>query len=234
MNARGNVDPREVERFAALSSRWWDPQGELRTLHDINPVRTAFIADRWPLKGATVLDVGCGGGLLTEALAARGASVTGIDAAADAIQVARLHLHESGLDIDYQCTTAEDHAASHGDGYDLVTCLEMLEHVPDPASVITACARLVRPGGALCFSTLNRTPKSYALAIVGAEYVLGLLPRGTHDWARFIRPSELDTWCRAADLNLKELAGIRYDPFQRHATISKDVDVNYLAWCHRP
>lgn len=234
MNAHGNVDPREVERFAALSSRWWDPQGELRSLHDINPARTAFIAERWPLKHARVLDVGCGGGLLTEALAAQGASVTGIDAAAEAIEVARLHLHESGLAVDYHCTTAEEHAATHAGGYDLVTCLEMLEHVPDPASVITACARLVRPGGALCFSTLNRTPKSYALAIVGAEYLLGLLPRGTHDWSRFIRPSELDAWCRAAGIDLVELAGIRYDPFRRNAGITNDVGVNYLAWCNRP
>lgn len=234
MNAHGNVDAREVERFAALASRWWDAQGELRTLHDINPARTAYIAERWPLAGAKVLDVGCGGGLLAEALAARGATVTGIDAAADAVEVARLHLHESALTVDYLCTTAEEHAANHADTYDLVTCLEMLEHVPDPAAVVAACARLVRPGGALCFSTLNRTPKSYALAIVGAEYVLGLLPRGTHDWSRFIRPSELDAWCRAAGLDLAELAGIRYDPFRRHASIGRDVGVNYLAWCTRP
>lgn len=234
MIAPGNVDAREVERFAALASRWWDTEGELRTLHDINPARTEFIASRWPLPGAKVLDVGCGGGLLTEALAAHGAKVTGIDAGADAIEVARLHLHESGLQVDYHCTTAEDHAATHAGQYDLVTCLEMLEHVPDPGSVVTACARLVRPGGALCFSTLNRTAKSYALAIVGAEYILGLLPRGTHDWERFIRPSELDAWCRAAGIETGELAGIRYDPFLRRATISAGVDVNYLAWCRRP
>jgi 2-polyprenyl-6-hydroxyphenyl methylase/3-demethylubiquinone-9 3-methyltransferase len=234
MNAPGNVDPREVERFAALASRWWDPQGDLRSLHHINPARTAFIAERWPLAGAKVLDVGCGGGLLTEAMAALGATVTGIDAGADAIEVARLHLHESNLDVAYLCTTAEEYADTHADGYDLVTCLEMLEHVPDPSSVVAACARLVRPGGALCFSTLNRTPKSYALAIIGAEYVLGLLPRGTHDWGRFIRPSELDAWCRVAGVDLVELAGIRYDPFRRHAEISGDVGVNYLAWCRRP
>lgn len=229
--ASPNIDPREVERFAELAARWWDADGDMKTLHDINPARVAFIAERWPLAGARVLDVGCGGGLLTEALAGAGARVTGIDAGERAIEVARLHLLETGVDAEYLCETAEAHATTHAGEYDLVTCLELLEHVPDPAAVVRACGRLVRPGGAVCFSTLNRTPIAWATAIVGAEYVLGLLPRGTHDWARFIRPSELDQWARAAGLATVELAGLRYDPFGRTATIGGGVQVNYLAWC---
>ena len=178
-----NVDAREVGRFSDLAARWWDADGDLKTLHDINPARCEFVADRWPLAGARVLDVGCGGGLLSEALAALGARVTGIDASERAVEIARLHLHESGRQVEYECTTAEAHADAQAGRYDLVTCMELLEHVPEPASVIDACARLLRPGGAACFSTLNRTPTSFALAIVGAEYVLVLVPRGTHEWA---------------------------------------------------
>ncbi len=231
MSARDNVDDREVDRFEALAARWWDPDGNMRTLHDINPVRTRFIADRVALDGARALDVGCGGGLVTEALAAAGAEVTGIDAGAKAIEVARLHLHESGLDIDYRQETAEAHAASNPGRYDLVTCLELLEHVPEPGAVVAACADAVREGGAVCFSTLNRTPAAWALAVVGAEYVLGLLPRGTHDWRRFIKPSELDAMARAAGLRTIEVTGIVYEPFGRRASLTRTVSVNYLAWC---
>ncbi len=233
MNAHSNVDEREVERFETLASRWWDPDGDLRTLHDLNPTRLAWIAARAHLDGARVLDVGCGGGLLSEALATAGARVTGIDAGDRTIEVARLHLHESGLDIEYRCETAEAHAADNAGTYDLVTCLELLEHVPEPHTVVEACARMVKPGGAVCFSTLNRTPAAWALAVVGAEYVLNLLPRGTHDWQRFIKPSELDRWARDAGLRIRELAGLRYDPFGRRASISDDVSVNYIAWCVR-
>ena len=220
-----NVDAREVGRFGELAARWWDADGDLKTLHDINPARCDFVAARWPLTGARVLDVGCGGGLLSEALAARGAQVTGIDASERAIEIAKLHLYESNVRVDYECTTAEAHAEAHPAAYDLVTCMELLEHVPDPASVVDACARSLRPGGAVCFSTLNRTPASFALAIVGAEYVLDLVPRGTHEWARFIKPSELDRMARAADLRVTELAGLHYEPLSRSARIGRSIAV---------
>lgn len=229
-----NVDPRELAHFDALAARWWDPDGDLRSLHDVNPVRSGYIASRFELAGARVLDMGCGGGLLAEALAARGARVTGADASAEAIAAARLHLHESGHDVEYLETTAERLAGERAGQYDLVTCLELLEHVPDPGSVVAACARLVRPGGAVCFSTLNRTPQAWLLAVVGAEYLLRLLPRGTHDYSRFIRPSELARWARAAGLELTATAGISYDPFGRTARITGDVSVNYLAWFECP
>lgn len=228
-----NVDAREVDRFGDLAARWWDADGDLKTLHDINPARTEFVAARWPLAGARVLDVGCGGGLLSESLAARGAVVTGIDASERAVEIAKLHLYESGLKIDYRCETAEAHAEAHAGQYDLVTCMELLEHVPDPASVVAACAALLRPGGAVCFSTLNRTPASFALAIVGAEYVLDLVPRGTHEWSRFIRPSELDAMVRDAGLRTIELAGLHYEPFSRTARVGRGISVNYMAWCSR-
>ncbi len=228
-----NVDAREVGRFGELAARWWDADGDLKTLHDINPARTEFVATRWPLKGARVLDVGCGGGLLSEALAARGATVTGIDASERAIEIAKLHLYESGLKVEYVCETAEAHAEKQAGGYDLVTCMELLEHVPDPSSVVTACAAMLRPGGAACFSTLNRTPASFALAIVGAEYVLDLVPRGTHEWSRFIRPSELDAMVRDAGLRTLELAGLHYEPFSRSARVGGGIAVNYMAWCSR-
>lgn len=234
MNTGQNVDPRELAHFDALAARWWDPDGDLHTLHAINPVRTEYIAGRMALAGTRVLDIGCGGGLLAEALAARGARVTGIDASAEAVAVARLHLHESGYAVEYAQGTAEQWAESHPGEYDLVTCLELIEHVPDPQSLVQACARLVRPGGALCVSTLNRTPRAWLLAVLGAEYVLGLLPRGTHDYARFVRPSELDAWARDAGLRLDDTSGLRYEPGTRSARLAPDdIRVNYLAWFTR-
>jgi 2-polyprenyl-6-hydroxyphenyl methylase / 3-demethylubiquinone-9 3-methyltransferase len=226
-----NADAAEVTRFNALASRWWDPAGEMRPLHQMNPVRVAFIAARAALPGARCLDVGCGGGLLSEALARAGATVTGIDLAADSLEVARLHQAESGLaGIRYLRSTAEDLGATEAGAYDVVTCLEVLEHVPDPASTIAACARLVRPGGDVFFSTINRNAAAYLVTVVGAEYLLGILPRGTHDYARFIRPSELDGWARQAGLELLDLAGL--EPEGRGGfRLGASVRVNYIAHC---
>jgi 2-polyprenyl-6-hydroxyphenyl methylase/3-demethylubiquinone-9 3-methyltransferase len=207
-----NVDPAEVEKFSNLAHRWWDPQGEFRPLHDINPLRLEWIARHAALDGAAVLDVGCGGGILAEAMARRGARVTGIDLSEKALRVAELHLHESALAIEYLAVSVEDHAATHAGKFDVVTCMELLEHVPEPASMVAACARLVRPGGRVFFSTINRNPKSYLFAVVGAEYVLGLLPKGTHEYMRFIKPSELAQWSRAAGLRIEELVGMTYNP----------------------
>ncbi len=230
-----NVDLNEVERFNALASRWWDPAGEMRMLHRMNPVRLAWIGTHAPLGGANCLDVGCGAGLLSEGLARAGADVTAIDLAADSLTVARLHQAESGLaSIRYLQVAAEELAAQAPATFDVVTCLEMLEHVPDPASVVAACARLVRPGGRVFFSTINRHPHAFAVAIISAEYLLGILPRGTHDWERFIRPSELEAWARAAGLDLEDLAGLAYDPAVRGFVVNDDVRVNYLACCRRP
>ena len=228
-----NVDPVELEKFSNLAHRWWDPQGEFRPLHDINPLRLDWIAQHAVLEGARVLDVGCGGGILTEAMARRGARVTGIDLSHKALNVAQLHLHESKLSIEYLETSVEDYAASHAGNFDLVTCMELLEHVPDPASMVAACARLVRPGGQVFFSTINRNPKSYLFAVVGAEYVLGLLPKGTHDYQRFIKPSELARWTRAAGLRTDELIGMTYNPITRRYRLENDCDVNYLVRCTR-
>lgn len=225
-----NADPAELAKFENLAHRWWDPEGEFRPLHDINPPRLAFIRERARLVGSKVLDVGCGGGLLSEAMASEGAEVTGIDLGEAPLSVARLHALESGVKVDYRHISVEALAAEHPGSYDIVTCMEMLEHVPDPGSVVAACARLVRPGGHVFLSTLNRTPQAFALAIVGAEYVLRLLPRGTHDYARFIRPSELDAWLRSAGLELRELAGIDYNPLLKRARLKDDVSVNYLAY----
>jgi 2-polyprenyl-6-hydroxyphenyl methylase/3-demethylubiquinone-9 3-methyltransferase len=224
-----NVDPAELEKFSSLAHRWWDPAGEFRPLHDINPLRLEWIARHAELAGAAVLDVGCGGGILAEAMARRGARVTGIDLSEKALRVAQLHLHESKLDIRYQESSVEDYAGE----FDLVTCMELLEHVPQPASMVAACARLVRPGGRVFFSTINRNPKSYLFAVVGAEYVLGLLPKGTHDYLRFIKPSELSRWSRAAGLRVEEMTGMTYNPIQRRYRLGSDCDVNYLVCCSR-
>ena len=224
-----NVDPAELAKFADLSHRWWDAEGAMRPLHELNPVRVDFVRTRAPLGSARLLDVGCGGGILSESLARLGAKVTGIDAGDETLTVARLHRIESGLEIDYRLCTAEEMAASEEQRFDVVTCMELLEHVPDPAAVVAACAQLVRPGGHVFFATLNRTPKAYALAVLTAEYLLGMLPRGTHDYDRFVRPSELDAWARPHDLSLTELRGVSYQPLARRYSLSDDVSVNYLA-----
>ena len=235
MNAHINVDSDEIGRFEKLAATWWDPRGEMGPLHTINPPRVAYIEKcAGSLKNRKVLDVGCGGGILTEALAARGAKATGIDLAEASLAVAREHAQTSKLHIDYRAIAAEALAAEMPGAFDLVCCLEMLEHVPDPESVVAACAALTRPGGTLVFSTINRNPKSYALAIVAAEHVLKLIPRGTHDYAKFIRPSELDRWARAAGLETRGLRGLRYNPLLKSATLADDVDVNYLMHCRKP
>ena len=224
-----NVDEAEVRKFSSLASRWWDPDGELRPLHQLNPVRTEYVASRIQLSGASVVDVGCGGGLLSESLAARGADVLGIDASEDAVAAARAHLAVSGLEIEYDATTAETLAETRPGEFDLVTCMELIEHVPDGAALVAACARLARPGGTVVFSTINRTPKAYALAIVTAEYVLGMLPRGTHDYARLVRPSELARWGRGAGLRLADVTGIAWSVLANRFALQSDPSVNYLA-----
>lgn len=229
-----NVDAGEVERFDRLASRWWDPDGESRPLHDLNPLRFSWIAQRIALRGSRALDVGCGGGLLSEALARAGARVTGIDMAGAVLDVARLHLLESGLEVDYRQISVEALADAQAGEFDLVCCMEMLEHVPDPASVVAACARLLKPGGKLFLSTLNRTPRSFAAAIVGAEYVMRLLPKGTHHYAQFIKPSELAANLRAAGLVLDEVRGIAYNPLTRKAWLTDSVVVNYLVFASKP
>ena len=229
-HATHNVDAAEIHKFEALASRWWDPNSEFKPLHDINPLRLDYINQRAPLAGCRVIDVGCGGGLLSEGMATRGAQVTGIDMGEAPLTVARLHQHESGVEVDYQRITAEQMATQHPGAFDTVTCLEMLEHVPDPASVIQACADLVKPGGDVFFSTINRNPKAYAFAIIGAEYLLRLLPRGTHDYRKFILPSEMERWARATGLHLQNLTGMTYNPLTGEYRLGNDVDVNYLAW----
>ncbi len=229
-----NVDPIELEKFSALAHRWWDPTSEFRPLHEINPLRLDYINDIASLHGKTVLDVGCGGGILAEAMAARGAHVTGIDLADKPLKVAQLHGLESGLAVTYRKVAVEDLARETPRSFDVVTCMEMLEHVPDPAATVQACAALLKPGGHAFFATLNRNPKSYLYAIIGAEYVLGLLPRGTHDYARFIKPSELSAWCRAAGLALSGITGMTYNPLTRTYALESDTDVNYLLCTRAP
>ncbi len=223
-----NVDQAEIAKFEALAHRWWDRESEFKPLHEINPLRVNWIDEHISLAGKKVLDVGCGGGILSEAMARRGAQVTGIDMGEAPLSVARLHLLESGLEVDYRQITAESLAEESPETFDVVTCLEMLEHVPDPASVIRACHRIVKPGGQVFFSTINRNPKAYALAIVGAEYLLQLLPRGTHDYKKFIRPSELGAWSRDTGLTVKDIVGLTYNPLTKHYKLSADVDVNYM------
>ena len=229
MNAdTGNVDVAEIAKFDALATRWWDPDGDFRPLHEINPLRLDYIRQRAELDGRSVIDVGCGGGILTEALARQGARVTGIDMAEAPLAVARLHQAESGTDVDYRHATAEDIASQAAGQFDVVTCLEMLEHVPSPAAVVKACAEIVRPGGHVFFSTINRNPKSFLFAIVGAEYLLRLLPKGTHEYEKFIRPSELEEWARHAGLELRSSIGLHYNPLTKEYSLGANVDVNYL------
>jgi 2-polyprenyl-6-hydroxyphenyl methylase/3-demethylubiquinone-9 3-methyltransferase len=223
-----NADPVELQKFSDLAHRWWDPNSEFKPLHDINPLRLDYIDRKARLRDQTVLDVGCGGGILAESMAARGAHVTGIDLSDKTLGVARLHLFESGEKVEYRKISTEALAQEKPAAFDIVTCLEMLEHVPDPASTVKACATLVKPGGQVFFSTLNRNPKSYLFAVIGAEYLLRLLPRGTHDYARFIRPSELARFCRDAGLTVTEIIGMSYNPFSRTYSLGDDTDVNYL------
>jgi 2-polyprenyl-6-hydroxyphenyl methylase/3-demethylubiquinone-9 3-methyltransferase len=226
-----NVDRAEIAKFEALASRWWDRNSEFKPLHEINPLRTNWIDERVGLAGKKVLDVGCGGGILAEAMAQRGAQVTGIDMGEAPLAVARLHQLESGVSVEYQQSTAEEFAEQHAGTFDVVTCLEMLEHVPDPGSVIRACTHLLKPGGQVFFSTINRNPKSFLFAIVGAEYVLRMLPRGTHEFAKFIRPAELGGWIRDAGLDLLDITGLTYNPLTRTYKLGSDVDVNYMVYC---
>jgi 2-polyprenyl-6-hydroxyphenyl methylase/3-demethylubiquinone-9 3-methyltransferase len=229
-----NVDHDEISKFEALAARWWDPHSEFKPLHEINPLRLDYIDRRARLAGKQVLDVGCGGGILSESMASRGASVTGIDMGKAPLTVARLHQHESNVQVDYQQSTVEAFAQSHAGQFDVVTCMEMLEHVPDPASAINACARLLKPGGHAFLSTINRNPKSFLFAIVGAEYVLRLLPKGTHEYKKFLKPSELSSWSREAGLHVSEITGMSYNPFTQKYTLGFDVDVNYLMHCQKP
>ena len=230
-----NVDPQELAKFSDLAHRWWDPASEFRPLHQINPLRLDWIDRQAPLAGRRVLDVGCGGGILADAMARRGAQVLGIDLAAKPLKVAQLHALEAGTQgVEYREVAAEALAQEMPSAFDVVTCMEMLEHVPDPAAIVRACAQLVKPGGAIFFSTINRNPKAFLFAIVGAEHVLGLLPKGTHEYARFIRPSELARWCRDAGLELQGTRGMEYNPLTRRYWLSADTSVNYLLACRRP
>ena len=225
-----NVDPAELQKFAALAHRWWDPNSEFKPLHEINPLRLTLIDQKVALAGKRVLDVGCGGGILSESMALKGAQVTGIDLGEKALKVAQLHKLESGVDVDYRLISAETLAAEMPQSFDVVTCMEMLEHVPDPAAVVNACATLVKPGGMVFFSTINRNPKAYLFAVIGAEYVLNLLPRGTHEYEKFIKPSELSAWSRRAGLTLNGLTGMSYNPLSKRYWLSDDVSVNYMLY----
>jgi 2-polyprenyl-6-hydroxyphenyl methylase / 3-demethylubiquinone-9 3-methyltransferase len=229
MTTNNNVHPQEINKFGSMAERWWDSQGEFKTLHDINPLRLEFIQRYVSLNSQRIVDVGCGGGILTEALARLGADATGIDLSEDLIDVADLHGLESGITVHYQVISAEDLANQEPESFDHVTCMEMLEHVPDPGSIINACATLVKPGGMVFFSTLNRKPKAYILAILAAEHILNMLPKGTHDYKTFIKPSELCQSARACGLSLQGMVGIEYNPFSKNFSLSKDIDVNYIA-----
>ena len=231
MNSSINVDPIEIDKFAAHANEWWDKEGPLKTLHHINPWRLAWINSRCPLAGISVLDVGCGGGLLAEAMAQAGATVTGIDLEANSINIAKAHAEQQGLAIDYQIDSIEDFTSIHPHQFDCVTCLELLEHVPDPSSIIAACATALKPGGPAFFSTINRTPLAYATAIVGAEYLLNLLPQGTHDYEKFIKPSELANYLRNSGLKLSEMQGMSYNPITHAVSSSSHLQINYIVYC---
>lgn len=233
-HASTNFDQAELDKFAALANRWWDVDGPQKPLHALNPVRLKYVAQRVTLRGARVLDIGCGGGLLSEALAKEGADVTAIDLAPELVKVARLHGLESGVSVDYRLQAAEDLAAEQPGSFDVVTCMEMLEHVPDPGAIIAACHRLLKPGGQLFLSTVNRTPAAFAVAIVGAEYVARLLPKGTHHYQDFIKPAELGKWLREADFNLRDVSGMAYEPWRNRARLSTRTDINYLAHAVKP
>ncbi|MFZ9037596.1 MAG: bifunctional 2-polyprenyl-6-hydroxyphenol methylase/3-demethylubiquinol 3-O-methyltransferase UbiG [Gammaproteobacteria bacterium] len=229
MSLQTNVDPAEIDKFQSIASRWWDRESEFKTLHEINPLRVTYIEKQAQgVEGKKILDVGCGGGILAEALANKGAHVTGIDVAELSLKVAKMHLHESGLEVDYQLSTVEDFAQQHAARFDIVTCLEILEHVPDLASIVASASRLLKPDGLLCLSTLNRNPKSFALAILGAEYILRMLPRGTHEYRKFIKPSELAATLRANGMQLRDITGISYNPITRNYSLGRNIDVNYL------
>jgi 2-polyprenyl-6-hydroxyphenyl methylase/3-demethylubiquinone-9 3-methyltransferase len=233
-STHSNADAAELQKFGALAHRWWDPQGDMRPLHEINPLRLDWIDRLALLSGKRVVDVGCGGGILAEAMASRGARVTGIDLSVKPLRVAQLHALEAGVAVDYRETSAEVLAQESPAAFDVVTCMEMLEHVPDPGSSVQACSRLVRPGGWVFFSTINRNPKAFLFAIVGAEYVLRLLPRGTHEYAKFIRPSELATMARRAGLDVVEILGLTYNPLTKRFALGRDTDVNFLVACRKP
>lgn len=224
-----NIDPNELSKFEELARKWWDTTSEFKPLHDINPLRVGYIADRVDLAGKRVLDVGCGGGILAESLSELGGNVLGIDAAEGPLQVAKLHQHESNFKVDYELATIEELVARGEEPFDVITCLEVVEHVPDPSSLINACASLLKDDGHLFLSTINRNPKSYLFAVVGAEYVLSLLPKGTHEYEKFIKPAELAGWCREAGLVIEDLTGMTYNPFTKVYKLGTDVDVNYLA-----
>lgn len=229
-----NVDQGEVAKFNEMASRWWDPDGDFRPLHQINPLRLDWIRQKTDIRGKNVVDIGCGGGILTESMSVAGAAVKGIDLAEKPLGVAKLHRKESGVEVDYELISAEELAQQRPGEFDVVTCLEMLEHVPDPSATIKACATLVKPGGHLFFSTINRNPKSFLFAIVGAEYVLGLLPKGTHEYEKFVKPSELDEWARAAELELKDSIGLHYNPLTKNYWLADGLDVNYMMYYQRP
>ena len=235
MSKTQNVDPNEIRKFEELASRWWDRNSEFKPLHDINPLRANWIDSLAPVAEQRILDVGCGGGILCEGLAQRGATVTGIDMGEAPLAVGNLHSLESGVSVTYEQSTAEDYATSHAEAFDTVTCLEMLEHVPDPSSVVAACAAMTKPGGTLFFSTINRNPKSYLLAIIGVEYVLRMLPKGTHEYSKFIRPSELGQWIRDAGLEIDQMTGLLYNPITKTYKLDeRDVDVNYMICARKP
>lgn len=229
-----NVDSAEIAKFEAIATRWWDLESEFKPLHEINPLRTNYIEEHAPLAGKKVLDVGCGGGILSEGMALRGAQVTGLDLGQANLDTANLHALESGVQVDYQCVPVEDFADAHPESFDIVTCLEMLEHVPNPESIVRACAKLVKPGGKVFFSTINRNPKSYLMAVIGAEYILKLVPTGTHDYEKFIKPAELARWCRPVGLTQVHMTGMTYNPISKnYKLVDNDVDVNYLVACEK-